>query len=230
MVSFLRKVSYMLVAASAAVHTYASTCSGARNLALCAQFIVPFSDNTFTWETSCGVSASSPDMLMAEQIQFNTGACPEGFTATCCTSCLGGFHVPIDVVLSKLTRPLACGTTGVDCTGPATAPPPVSNSTALPDGWSLAIPCAIDNADRVIEVGSVSYLATTTPASCTAQCAAQGFTFAGVEYGDECYCGTGFLDGVIPPAAPTSDCNIACAGNSDLMCGGAWRMQIYSAE
>ncbi len=74
MVSFLRKVSYVLVAMSVAVHTYASTCSGARNLALCAQFIVPFSDNTFTWETSCGVSASSPDMLMAEQIQFNTGA------------------------------------------------------------------------------------------------------------------------------------------------------------
>ena len=124
----------------------------------------------------------------------------------------------------------ACGTTGIDCDGPQTALPPSTPSNGLPQGWSLAVPCAIDNANRVIKVTGVTYLPTTTPASCTAQCAAQGFTMAGIEYGDECYCATGFQDNTVPPAADPSECNRACAGNPDLLCGGPWRMQIYSSK
>ena len=124
---------------------------------------------------------------------------------------------------------IACGTTGIDCDGPQTALPPVNNGTQLPTGWSVRVPCAVDNSNRVIQVSTVTYLPTNTPASCTAQCAAQGFSFAGIEYGDECYCGTGFQGNTVPPAANPSECNMPCTGNSAINCGGAWRMQIYSA-
>ena len=124
----------------------------------------------------------------------------------------------------------ACGTFGMDCEGPQTALPPVASSTDLPLGWSVRVPCAIDNPNRILKVSSVTYLPTTTPSSCTAQCAAQGFSFAGIEYGDECYCGSGFQDNVAPPAADPSECNMACAGNATLTCGGPWRMQIYSVQ
>lgn len=117
----------------------------------------------------------------------------------------------------------------MDCDGPQTGLPPATSSTELPQGWSLNVACAVDNPNRVLKVTSVTYLPTTTPASCTAQCAAAGFSFAGIEYGDECYCASGFQDGN-PPTADVSECNMACAGNSTLTCGGPWRMQIYSAH
>ncbi|KAI0094437.1 hypothetical protein BDY19DRAFT_19154 [Irpex rosettiformis] len=186
----------------------ALTCSGARNLALCAEFITPFSTNNFTWRNDCGLDQPATDILMAQSIQFNSGNCPQGTTATCCTSCL------------------ACGNVGVDCSGPATNLPPLG-SEQLPLNWTVAVPCAIDNANRVIENTVVTYLPTTTPSSCVAQCAAQGFTFAGVEFSDECYCGTGYTDGMLPPEADVSECNMPCAGDVDATCGGSWRMQVY---
>lgn len=116
----------------------------------------------------------------------------------------------------------------MDCTGPPTSVPAPSG-TALPDGWKVAIPCAVDNPDRVLSDIVVTYLGSTTPSSCITQCAEQGFKLAGTEYTDECYCGTGFLNNVVPPIADPSDCNLTCAGDSKQVCGGPWRIQLYEA-
>ena len=124
---------------------------------------------------------------------------------------------------------IACGNVGVDCTGTATAPPPSSNNDGLPQGWKVAIPCAVDNADRVLSDIIVTYSSDTTPGACAASCAVKGFTFAGVEYSDECYCGSGYLDNVVPPTADTGDCNMLCAGDDSQFCGGPWRIQLYSS-
>ena len=97
----------------------------------------------------------------------------------------------------------------------------------LPDGWSLVSACAVDDGSRVIENDSVSILEDNTPATCIASCVAGGFGYAGVEYGDECHCGTGFD---AKEVAPPSDCNMPCAGNVGLTCGGSWRIQVYSSE
>ena len=128
--------------------------------------------------------------------------------------------------------PIACGNVGVDCTGPETDLPPLQSITdaGLPAGWSIAIPCAVDNANRVLADVTVQYSSITTPATCAAMCAEQGLPFAGVEYSDECYCGTGFTDGVTPPTADATDCNMRCAGNYKESCGGSWRMQIYTSQ
>lgn len=62
--------------------------------------------------------------------------------------------------------------------------------------------------------------------SCTNLCQQQGFQYAGVEYGRECYCGNQIL---APGAPASSGCNMACTGNSKELCGGASRMNLYQA-
>ncbi|EKM51992.1 uncharacterized protein PHACADRAFT_262444 [Phanerochaete carnosa HHB-10118-sp] len=89
------------------------------------------------------------------------------------------------------------------------------------------MPCAIDNPQRVLANAIVSYLPGNTPYACTTLCAGKDYAYAGVEYGDECYCGTGYVDGVMPPAAELSDCSMLCSGGYYYYCGGSWRMQIY---
>jgi hypothetical protein len=80
------------------------------------------------------------------------------------------------------------------------------------------------------------------PNSCAAMCTAAGYTYAGMEYGDEvrpfhsslrtalmlaqCYCGD-----TLPTSlkAPDSDCSMACAGDSAVMCGASYRLSIWTA-
>ncbi|OQO10992.1 hypothetical protein B0A48_05247 [Cryoendolithus antarcticus] len=53
-----------------------------------------------------------------------------------------------------------------------------------------------------------------------------GFNFAGLEYGTECYC-----DFTLPSTAvqePETDCSMPCAGNSSQICGNGDRLSIYS--
>ncbi|PIL37663.1 hypothetical protein GSI_01357 [Ganoderma sinense ZZ0214-1] len=98
----------------------------------------------------------------------------------------------------------------------------------IPLGWTTAYPCAVDDASRILakDSGAAAYT-DNTPASCIERCDAANYTYAGVEYSGECHCGTGLVS--IPQAAPTTDCNMTCTGNSSLSCGGAWRIQIYKS-
>ena len=66
-----------------------------------------------------------------------------------------------------------------------------------------------------------------TPGRCASRCEAQGYAYAGVEYGNECHCGTGIKSGTA--MAPPGDRDVPCSGNVGLTCGGSWRIQIYSS-
>jgi glucan endo-1,3-alpha-glucosidase len=68
-----------------------------------------------------------------------------------------------------------------------------------------------------------------TPASCEATCLRQGYTLAGVEYGSQCFCSRSitFSSGG-GSLASTSDCNMACSGDSSQTCGARDRIFIYS--
>ena len=52
-----------------------------------------------------------------------------------------------------------------------------------------------------------------------------GYVFAGVENGNECFCGNSNISSVWH--APSSECNSPCSGNSNKICGGKMRMNIY---
>ena len=64
---------------------------------------------------------------------------------------------------------------------------------------------------------------------CKEHCKDNGYSFAGVQYGKYCFCGNKrpakqFL------AGQQSECNKACAGDSGVMCGGYWRMNVYCVD
>lgn len=125
-------------------------------------------------------------------------------------------------------RSTSCATY-VDCDGPETPlPDPIPVENILPTGWQVAVPCAVDVPERVLANVVVTYADSTTPRTCAIQCQNLGYRYAGVEYGDECYCGTGFAPGgVVPASADPSECNVRCAGTYSYTCGGPWRMQIF---
>ncbi|KAJ3010614.1 hypothetical protein NUW54_g2427 [Trametes sanguinea] len=63
----------------------------------------------------------------------------------------------------------------------------------IPLNWTTVSACAIDNPARIIAGDVTTQAAANTPAACVASCAAQGFGYAGVEFGNECHCGNGLV-------------------------------------
>lgn len=60
---------------------------------------------------------------------------------------------------------------------------------------------------------------------CASACQQAGYTYAGMEYAGECYCGNSLRC----PSAPTvaSACNMACNGKPTEFCGGSNAMNVY---
>ena len=99
---------------------------------------------------------------------------------------------------------------------------------SIPLNWTTQYDCAVDTPTRVLAGVATHQLASNnTPAACIALCDAGDFTLAGVEYADECHCGTGLVSPA-PDSAPASECDMACTGDADLSCGGPWRIQVRS--
>ena len=101
--------------------------------------------------------------------------------------------------------------------------------TQFEEPVAIVVDVKLQIALRVIEMIEVVHL--TNPSSvltCANLCQSKGYRYAGVEYGDECYCGTGFAPGGAAPAlADPAECNMRCAGSYYYTCGGPWRMQIF---
>lgn len=69
-----------------------------------------------------------------------------------------------------------------------------------------------------------------TPAWCQAHCSSLGYTLAGVESGQECWCASSlsYSGGAGQPQA-ASNCQQACTGDSSQTCGGGWSLSIYAS-
>jgi len=64
-----------------------------------------------------------------------------------------------------------------------------------------------------------------TPQKCMDACYAAGYSLAGVEYADECYCGNSVVNG---GAQTTNDgCDMVCQADSAHYCGGPDRLNLY---
>ncbi|KAE8451985.1 hypothetical protein EG329_002150 [Mollisiaceae sp. DMI_Dod_QoI] len=66
-----------------------------------------------------------------------------------------------------------------------------------------------------------------TVEACLYACKDAGFPIAGVEYGQECYCGVVLGNGTLPLSS--SLCNKPCTGNSTETCGGSSTLDLYVA-
>jgi hypothetical protein len=107
---------------------------------------------------------------------------------------------------------------------------PKPQSTDLPGNWKYqgCITDPIDN--RVFPWQSVDKT-NNSATSCLSKCAEYGYMAAGMEYGEECYCGD--LDGVEASGAlevAETECQISCPGNAEALCGGNNRLTWYKWE
>ncbi|KAK5197016.1 hypothetical protein LTR92_002954 [Exophiala xenobiotica] len=62
-----------------------------------------------------------------------------------------------------------------------------------------------------------------TVAGCIQAC--QGYLYAGVEYGGQCFCGNSLSTGAV--STTSTDCNMACNNNQTELCGGPSRLNMY---
>ncbi|KAK0449009.1 uncharacterized protein EV420DRAFT_787296 [Desarmillaria tabescens] len=97
--------------------------------------------------------------------------------------------------------------------------------TGLPGSWSYNA-CWVDNAHGRIFETEIGADANLTVQSCIASCIDRNFTVAGMEFGQECYCGDRLVNGAT--LAAESDCSMSCTGNSTEACGAGNRLSVYS--
>ncbi|KAF9873174.1 hypothetical protein CkaCkLH20_09337 [Colletotrichum karsti] len=95
-------------------------------------------------------------------------------------------------------------------------------------GDFTSIGCYSDQASARTLTTRVSLPGNVRVSDCTTACANQGFQYAGLEFGQECYCGASIQNG----GAPISDksCNMACTADKTEFCGGRAAINIYKSS
>ncbi|KAF2652087.1 WSC-domain-containing protein [Lophiostoma macrostomum CBS 122681] len=99
---------------------------------------------------------------------------------------------------------------------------PVANPGVL--NWEY-LGCYADTKERLLLHQEI--MGNTTVSSCVGACAHRGFSLAGVEYGNECWCDNGSPDASLPTV---SGCETTCNGNRSELCGGTDRLNIYKLK
>nr|XP_060612931.1 sialate:O-sulfotransferase 1 [Anolis sagrei ordinatus] len=89
------------------------------------------------------------------------------------------------------------------------------------------IGCFDDDPREKMMKGAVFYdLRKMTISHCQEACAERSYTYAGLEYGAECYCGNKLPVTV----AKQEECNNECKGEKGTICGGVNRLSVYRVE
>lgn len=66
-----------------------------------------------------------------------------------------------------------------------------------------------------------------TVEGCLNYCGAKGYSYAGLEYGNQCFCSKTLAADRAPKTGIMGNCFTPCAGNSSEYCGGASRLSMY---
>ena len=62
-----------------------------------------------------------------------------------------------------------------------------------------------------------------TVEGCIERCSGNGYTYAGLQYGKECFCGNSIAPGLLG----AQKCTMPCAGNPAQYCGGPQKLSVY---
>ena len=118
--------------------------------------------------------------------------------------------------------------TPASCSGSST--PQFNEAVAtLTPGWT-DLGCIAEGTNGRALTGASTTSPNMTRNFCAAFCGDKGFTLAGVEFGDECYCGNSFENGASQTLVPSSSCSTACAGNPQYeKCGGPQRLELLQS-
>ncbi|SCO42989.1 related to glyoxal oxidase precursor [Fusarium fujikuroi] len=91
------------------------------------------------------------------------------------------------------------------------------------DGWTY-LGCYVDSVSKRALDGPVHYdTEGLTAETCVAHCVGLGYAFAGMEYAQECFCGSKKPT----TKAPEADCSMACTGDADQPCGAGDRLTVF---
>lgn len=67
-------------------------------------------------------------------------------------------------------------------------------------------------------------------ASCLYYASVQGYAYAGVEYGTECWGGSSYRDTSYNSVVDPSSCSFICSGNLNENCGAGYRMNMWARD
>ena len=83
--------------------------------------------------------------------------------------------------------------------------------------------------DRILLGGVTKFKINNSVENCLRHCSETGFLYAGVQYGNECFCGNDRPDNGLKysPEEEKSKCDKKCSGNGEQKCGGYLTMNIY---
>ncbi len=110
--------------------------------------------------------------------------------------------------------------------------PASSQNESLPGSWKYK-GCLIDAA---LEIGrslpmQVIYKTENDATTCLSQCQKFGYNAAGMEYGEECYCGDRNDPAAVGATFVTeAHCNTVCPGDARYMCGAGNYLSYYEWE
>ncbi|KIY62070.1 glycoside hydrolase family 71 protein [Cylindrobasidium torrendii FP15055 ss-10] len=127
----------------------------------------------------------------------------------------------------------ACGGTwflSLYATNGKTATQPAASTDPSTGGWT-SLGCVDEGStgSRRALTGASFSEGGMTPSRCNTLCAA--YTYAGTEYGTECYCGNTIQNnGASGKAIDSSRCDSKCGGDSSLTCGGTWTMSVWGKQ
>ncbi|KAI4121620.1 MAG: hypothetical protein LQ338_006265 [Usnochroma carphineum] len=133
------------------------------------------------------------------------------------------------------TAPASPSGTSTSASGTSTSASSASTSTASTSvtGAPTAVPSAAGFAyqgcytegtsGRALGDSQTAYDGMTVE-KCAAYCS--GYSYFGVEYMSECYCGNSIGVGAVP--ATDNGCTMACSGNAGELCGGPNRLNFYT--
>jgi hypothetical protein len=105
---------------------------------------------------------------------------------------------------------------------------PKIQKTGLPTKWNYT-GCYTESSP----VGNLPYkivsTANNTVATCLSQCEAYGYPVAGLEYGQECWCGDQtHIDKGTGSFGVDAGCNQACSGDPTTTCGAGGKLAVYN--
>ena len=102
--------------------------------------------------------------------------------------------------------------------------PTLSPGATLPMGWGYH-GCWTDYGRRKLSGPSYVDSENMTPASCIAFCNNKRYPFAGVELGQECYCG--YVIGAGSEKKNDTECDFICPGALGEACGAGFRLNVF---
>lgn len=106
-----------------------------------------------------------------------------------------------------------------------------AHTSTIPSGYTLTGCIAEGSSGRALTGASTTSASGMSRGACVAFCQSKGFALAGVEYGQECYCGSQLVNGATNATLldASSRCGMPCSNTSvDETCGGSATLLLYT--